>query len=422
MHDSRLALIRIIGSQWASAAYGAATMFSLVAFLARMLGPSSLAIFLYIQAIASLFAIIQDGGYQTLLFREKVSPSKEIGLTPHDLVSGYFSYIILVTLLGSAAALLSPMAFKPALILALIYFAFRCVTNMISSLLKGKGSFTKEAFWRFQINTFLVIPVILIIWYTPPSPEKVFLGFIIGQLILLTTKKNREFIFPPKWTLPPWRIWKTCLSFIVISGSTMVYFRSGIVLLKHLQPDLALVGYYGAAFQFLEGVILLATPVVHLLFRHMRLSWLDRAIFSKRFGKSMIGVIAVALLITAAGVIFAPKILILFFGKAYHPAADILPLLLLSLIFLLPNFILTQGLIALNGERYYAVAAFLCAVFNVGLNLYLIPRYLALGAALSTVATEVLLTLFLAGWFIRWLRTGRTAQEITGKGKEEKKR
>ena len=91
MHDSKLALLRIIGSQWASAVYGAATMFLLVVFLARMLGPSSLAIFLYIQAIASLFAIIQDGGFQTLLFREKVSPSKEIGLTPHALVSGYFS-------------------------------------------------------------------------------------------------------------------------------------------------------------------------------------------------------------------------------------------------------------------------------------------------------------------------------------------
>jgi O-antigen/teichoic acid export membrane protein len=419
MHHSRLALIRIIGSQWVALTYGAAMMFFLLVFLARTLGPSSLAIFLYIQAIASLFAVLQDGGFQALLFREKVAPSEKIGLTANTLFSGYFSYITLVTLLGAAVVLLSTTAFKTGFILAFIYFAFRCLTNMVSSLLKGQGFFTKEALWRFHIYTFLALPVFILIWFTAPSPEKVFLGFIIGQLLLLTTKNGRKFITWPRLTLPPWQIWKTCLAFIVINGATMLYFKSGIVLLKHLQPDLALVGHYGAAFQLLEGVIVLATPVVHLLFRYMRLSWLDKETFSRRFGKSMIGVIAVALLITVAGVFFAPRIIIMIYGKAYSPAADILPLLLLALLFLLPNFILTQGIIALNGERYYAVSASLCAVFNVGLNLFLIPRYLAAGAAISTITTEVLLTLLLGGWFIRWYRGGTAAQGIPGKGEEQ---
>jgi O-antigen/teichoic acid export membrane protein len=292
---------------------------------------------------------------------------------------------------------------------------------MVSALLKGQGSFTREALWRFQIYTFLALPVFILIGFTPPSPEKVFMAFIIGMLLLMTTKNGREFISRPKLTLIPWRIWKTCLAFIVISGATMIYFKSGIIMLKHLQPDLALVGHYGAAFQVLEGVIVLATPVVHLLFRYMRLSWQDPETFSQRFGKSIIGVIAVAFFITAAGILFAPGIIILAYGKAYSPAADILPLLLLALIFLLPNFILTQGLIALNGERYYAMAASLCAIFNVGINFFLIPRYLAKGAAISSVATEVLLTLFLGGWFIRWYRTGMKAQGVSGKGKEKKK-
>lgn len=420
MHHSRLALIRTIGSQWGAVLYGAAVMFFLLVLLARKLGPSSLAIFLYIQAIAAIFAILQDGGFQALLFREKVAPSEKTGITANTLVSGYLSYVTLITLIGSTVVLLSPTAFKTGFILAFIYLAFRCITNIVSALLKGQGFFTREALWRFQLYTFLVLPVLVLIWLTPPSPEKVFLGFIIGQLLLLSTKNGREFISRPKLTLLPWRIWKTCLAFIVINGATIVYFKSGIIMLKHLQPDLALVGYYGAAFQLLEGVNLLATPVVHLLFRYLRLSWLDRKTFSRRFGKSMIGVIAVAFLITAAGILFAPGIIILVYGKAYSPAADILPVLLLALLFLLPNFILTQGLIALNGERYYAVAAALCAVFNVGLNFFLIPRYLAEGAAISTIATEVLLTLLLAAWFIRWHRTGATAQGIPRKGEEQK--
>ncbi len=400
----------MIGSQWLSVAYGAAVMFLFMVFLARHLGPSSWAIFLYIQAIASLFAILQDGGFQVILFREKVAPSESSGPTADSLAAGYFSYVALVTLLGSAVILLSSTAYKTAFILAFIYLAGRCVTNMVSSLLKGEGFFTKEALWRFQAYTFLVLPAFFLIWFTPPSPEKVFVGFIIGQILLMTTGIGRKYIVRPKLTLPPWHMWKPCVAIMLISSATVMRFKSGIVLLKHLQPDLALVGYYGAACQLLDGVTVLAAPIADLLFRYLRQSWLDRNAFSRRFGKSMLGVIAAALLITAAGVLFAHMIIVLIYGKAYAASADILPVLLCALLFMLPNFVLAEGIIALNGERYYAFSASLCAVVHVGLNFVLIPKYLATGAAISTVAAEALLTILLGGWFIRWHRTGRIAQ------------
>ena len=70
MQGSGFALVRIVASQWLAVIYATGVMFFLMAFLARKLGPASLAIFLYVQAIASLFAIFQDGGFQTLVFRE----------------------------------------------------------------------------------------------------------------------------------------------------------------------------------------------------------------------------------------------------------------------------------------------------------------------------------------------------------------
>lgn len=418
MQGSGFALVRIVASQWLAVIYATGVMFFLMAFLARKLGPASLAIFLYVQAIASLFAIFQDGGFQTLVFREKVAQSGNPELSVHTLVSGYFSYVMLVTLAGSAVVLLSGTAFKAAFLLAFVYLALRCFTNIISALLKGRGSFTREALWRIQVSTFLAVPVVLLIVWTPPSPEKVFLGFMIGQLLLMFTKIGRDFLSRPKWTFPSWPVWKTCLPFLLINGATMVYFKSDMILLKHLQPDLNVVGYYGAAFQFLEGVILLATPVVHLLFRQMRLGWLDRDAFYRRLEAGLLLASAVALLLVAAGVIFASRIIVLVFGEAFSPASELLALLLVSLIFLLPNFILTQGIIAQNGEKYYAVAAVGCALFNVGLNLLLIPAYAAKGAALATVATEALLTLLAGIWLVRRRRSGMAMQRVSGKGEE----
>jgi len=413
MDDSKPDLIRNIGSQWVSVVYGSAVTFLLLLFLARRLGPSAFALYLYIQAVASLFAILQDGGFQVLLFRENVTPSPGIGLSSEDLTSRYFGYVTLVTLLGMAAVLVSPAVLKGGFLLAFLYMALRCVTGLVSSVLKGHGAFQAEAFWRIQLNTLLALPVLLLVGFTEPTPEKVFLGFVAGQIVLLAMKQGRRILSRPRFAFPPWHIWKTCLALVVISGATTVYFRSDIVLLRHLQPDLALVGQYGAAFQILEGVILFATPVVHLCFRHLRLSWLDREVFLGRLGKILIGSAGAAFCITAAGLLFGPEVILLAYGKAYGPAGEILPLLLLAILFILPNFVLTQGLIALNEERYYAVAAVLCAVFNVVLNLLLIPRYLAWGAATSTVATEALLTLLL-GLRIFSLRRRRVPEGLPG--------
>jgi len=192
------------------------------------------------------------------------------------------------------------------------------------------------------------------------------------------------------------------MAFTVIIGATTIYFKSDIILLKHLQPDLSLVGNYGAAFQILEGVILFATPVVHLCFRHLRLSWLDKPVFLRRLGRIVIGAFLSAVILGAGGILLAPQAIALAYGQEYLAAGKIVPLLLTSLIFLLPNFILTQAMIALNLERHYAMAACLCAIFNVGANFLLIPRYLATGAALSTVATEGLLTLLIGYRLLRW--------------------
>jgi O-antigen/teichoic acid export membrane protein len=412
-------IVRPALAQWASVAWGAGATLFLLLFLARRLGPSSLAIFLYVQTIASLFAIVQDGGFQVLLFREQIEPSREIALTAGDLVSGYFGYLALATLLGAAVVLLSPAASKEVFVFAFLYFAFRCVTNLVSSVLKGRGAFEAEALWRIRLNAFLVLPVLLIVGLTAPSPEKVFLGLIIGQVLLLLTKRGREILSRPKLSLPPWRLWKTCLSFVVISGATTVYFKSDIVLLRHLQPDLALVGYYGAAFQILEAVVLFATPIAHLCFRSLRLAWRDGEAFSRLLKRILAGAALAGLAVAGAGLFFAPRIILLAYGKAYGPSAEILPILLLALLFLLPNYVLTQGMIAMNDEKYYAAAASLCAVFNVGLNVLLIPSFLAAGAAWSTVATEVLLAILLGcRFFLR--RRGRTGAGLPLKGEEQK--
>jgi O-antigen/teichoic acid export membrane protein len=394
--------LKSVGGQIASVAYGGAVTLAVLVFVARKLGPASLGIYLYLHAAAALFAILQDGGFQTILFREEVSPSGELGLSTGRLLSSYFGYLSLVTTFGAGLILVLPIPHRGGYLLALGYFFLLCLTNQVSSILKGQGAFLRDARWRIRVHTANAIPVLAITFWTDASPETIFLGGIIGQLLVLATKTGRSTLAPMTWGLPSGAIRKSSFSFIVISAASAVYFKSGIILLRHLQPDLGLVGQYGTAFRFLEGISLFITPVAHVCFRSLRLAAPDRSLFLGRQRRILTAATGISLVIIVAGSFLASPLISLAFGAKFLPAARLFPILLPALLFLLPNAVLAQSLIALNGENYYAIIALLCAVFSVGGNLLLIPRFGAAGAAWTTVATEFLLTLLLGIRLRRW--------------------
>jgi Na+-driven multidrug efflux pump len=58
------------------------------------------------------------------------------------------------------------------------------------------------------------------------------------------------------------------------------------------------------------------------------------------------------------------------------------------MVFILPNYILTQGAIALNKEVGYAKIVVGVALLNIVLNLWLIPEFGAMGAAWATIVAE----------------------------------
>jgi len=186
--------------------------------------------------------------------------------------------------------------------------------------------------------------------------------------------------------------------FLTIDVATVFYFRSDIVLLEyygHIEGD---VGQYSAAYRILEGIILLATPVAQLSFRALRLKT-DQQQFFRLLCFLLMIMLFTAILIIAMGMMWGSDLMVYVFGVQYKDAGALLPLLLFSVLFILPNYILTQGSIALNREKGYAKIVVGVAVLNVLLNMWLIPDFGATGAAWATIFAEGVLCLSL-GWMI----------------------
>ena len=375
-------------------AYNAGVSILLMFFLGRVMGPTAFGQYSYILTLASLFFVLQNGGIRTLIFREKTLPSPALKEYGDRLLSWGLGHTVVITLAGILCVLILPFQYRFGIIAALLVFGSQSVATFVSSVLRGDGRFPREAKWQMMVRTSGAAGILVALFFHRPEPWVVFVGWSIGLLLCLGFS-------PVPLTKPSLGIFKildirrACLGFMAIDAATVVYYRCDIILLEYLTKNNAEVGYYSAAYRFLEGVVLMAVPLRIVLFRNLRLAWEDKAFFESQIAKMGIWMLGVACLVLGVGALFSKEIVSVTFGSAYGESAVLLPWLLGALLFVLPSGILTQGAVARNLERYYAVSAGYSALLNIGLNLVLIPLFGGRGAAWGTIATEAFLMVVL---------------------------
>lgn len=378
-----------LAGQWAATLYSAVLSTLLSFALGRFLGPDSFGVYSYILTMASLFAIAQDGGFSTLIFRESAHPSANLapGTSIARLALGHAT---LVTAAGLVLVWLFPLGDKTALCLALVYYGLFSVGNFLSADLKGHGLFERDAKWRMLVRTFTVSALALALLAPFTGPGLLFAGWVVGQSVALALPMAAGIRLMPSFRLKG-DIYKSCGAFLLISAATTIYFKSDIILLTQITGDSGEVGQYAAAYRLIEAAVLFSTPLTQLFFRKLRMSMHQPDAFKRAFRTQLAVMCTLAALGTALAMWLGPLVIRLAFGDKYVPAESLCLWLLPALLFILPNGILTQALIAVGREGFYARVTIATAIVNILLNLALIPWLGAKGSALATVATEALL-------------------------------
>jgi O-antigen/teichoic acid export membrane protein len=171
---------------------------------------------------------------------------------------------------------------------------------------------------------------------------------------------------------------------IVLSA---LYFRIDVFLVQASQGTAA-VGLYNAVFRLVEALRLFPAAVLAVAL----------PIIFQATSRDVL--IRLSSVLTAAAVVASAVLWVgadtaipLLYGSRYVTAVPAFRVLLLAFPLMSLNYALTHQLIGWHGHRAYAVMCGLALIFNVGVNLKLIPLMGIVGAAWSTVATEVVITL-----------------------------
>lgn len=402
-----MTLVRSFSTQWLATAYGATVALLLIILYGRLLGPETFGYYNYLLTLASLFAILQDGGFRTLIFREYTSLTFQ--QLRNRLISVALGHNLLVTAVGVTILLILPLEDSLLLILAILSFGLGITTTFFSSQIRGEGQFAIEARWRAMVKTISGICILALIFTFEPAIQWIFIGGIVGYCFSLTLRPANCKLKVFFQKLDP-SVYKPLASLAIIDMATLIYFKIDIVMLRHLGHGLEEVGYYSAGTRLMEGLIFIHLPFATVLFREMRTRANDPNIFMPYITKLFFLGFLSPVLIVPVGWLLSEEILHLCFGIEFLSASPILDLLLISFFFMIPNLVLTQGTLAIDREHYYAKVTCAAALANIGLNLYLIPNMGAQGAAIGTIATEFLLLISIGVGIIRWRRKSALEQ------------
>jgi O-antigen/teichoic acid export membrane protein len=397
-NNTNSSLRRSMGYQFISTLYLALLGFAVSVLLARELGVEVFGNYSYILSLAGIFLIFQDGGYKTLIFRESVDNN-----TTQSSLSLGVIHLILITLLGGLlVSLIQPQRWE------IILTAFGCMglvvlTGFVSSLLKGRGDFKLDAIWKIVIRSLTACAILsALFFYKANTIKYIFIAWSIALILALIWPIVKGYIKWPSFNFNN-ELFRSSMVFLSIDVATVFYFRSDIVLLEYLGNIEGDVGHYSAAYRILEGIILIATPVAQIAFRSLRLRLNQKKFYSLLILLTF-AMLVIAGVFAGLGIFFSDDVILVVFGEQYQRAGKLLPILMFAMLFILPNYILTQGAIAINKEIYYAKIVCFVALLNILLNIWLIPDFGAFGAACATIFSEGVLFMGLVYVFWReWI-------------------
>ena len=98
-----------------------------------------------------------------------------------------------------------------------------------------------------------------------------------------------------------------------------------------------------------------------------------------------------SLLLILVTLSFAPPVILALLGQSYADSIPTIKILVWASVPSFLNFALNTLLLSDHKEKVFLRTAAVCTVFNIGANLFMIPRYSFIGAAIVTVLTECLL-------------------------------
>ena len=367
-------------------------------FLARRLGVEGFGFYGTVMTYLTLFATFADVGMSTVTIREVAQD--------HARSNQYFTHVLTLRIIVTAGLYACLVALgglwqSPRYPVA---FVAGCGLFLFPEAIRKSGRAMLSAYERMDLISILEV-VSTIFRYIPffiviLSGKSLYTAFFLLVLSWIITA-GMWLVITMRYCLPQRmsysldiqelrKILQASYPFAILAILSVIYFKIDISMLAYMQGDEA-VGFYEGAYKFIEAAFFIPVSIVNVLLPAMSRSFAtDKVSYENLYVHATriltIGMLPVAVLVT----FFSKEIILLVLKEPYLPSVPALSVLIWALFFMFVNA--PVGNIIATSRKIHAFLPYAIAntLFNVVLNVFLIPRYSFLGAAVATVLSEVL--------------------------------
>jgi O-antigen/teichoic acid export membrane protein len=383
------------------------SILALILIISRRLGPGIFGGYSFLNAVIMTGVVVASFGLDTLMVREVTRDP----LRGNRFLSSVLGFKIISSLVVMAGlfGLFRIFLDDQAMIRLLAVFSIVIWLNSVSQSFWYYG----DAFQKFQFHAVLwassnVIKVPMVWFFISLRQD---LGMVIYALVIAEVI---SLIISGCCTRQYFRLALSDLSFKAIAPLfkkgwplavvfilSAIYFRIDVMMLEVMKGEKA-VGTYSAAYKLIEFLSIIPGTVTVAALPGLAGDYSTniegfRTSFHKTLTALAVGGGAMGLLLY----LFSKQIVLLLYGPAFSNSVLSLSILSGVVFFLFVNGYLGYVTIATNNDKLVALILIVSTILNIVFNLYLIPRYSHVGAALSTLFSEVLMLLLYVVIFTR---------------------
>lgn len=369
-------------------------------WVARYLGPARFGQLNFAIAFVALFGTVTTLGLEQIVIRDLVHRPEEANeILGTTLVLRLTAGVAAAALSVLAVHLLQPSDTESLLLVAilsstLLFQAFDTIDSLFQSQVRSKLTVwaKNSAFLIFAaIKILLIRHKAPLSWFAIATAGEIAAGamglilvhrIVRGRLRAWTISRSRAaMLLRQSWPL-------------IFSGlAIMVYMRLDTIMLKMMSGDTA-VGVYSAAVRVSEVWYFIPSAIVSSVSPAIMLAKDDPLLFHNRLRRLFALMTIVSYSIGTLVAVFSPLIIRMLYSASYSAAAPILSVHIWASIFVFLGVAQTPWDVTHNLMKLSLYRTSLGAVLNVAINLVLIPRLGAMGAAIATVISYAIASVF----------------------------
>jgi len=218
--------------------------------------------------------------------------------------------------------------------------------------------------------------------------------FLAAFFLVLLKKKTGLIILPQYYSNLFIKYLKNGWPLMLSSVTVMIYMRLDQIMLGELAGDSS-VGIYSAAIRISEVWYVIPTIISASLFPSLVAQHQEnKKSFNKNLQLQYDIMVYLSLCIAIPVTFLSSEIVDILYGHAYEGAAEVLVVHIWTGVFVFLGVASQQWFIAEHKERQTLYRTAAGMIVNIGLNLLLIPKYQAVGAAWATLISQAIAALF----------------------------